>query len=41
MTAALDYEHYRDKQLAPIADAILQFEDTSFAALTDRQLAIF
>ena len=41
VTAALDYEHYRDKQLAPIADAILQFEDTSFAALTDRQLAIF
>ena len=36
-----DYEHYRERQLAPVADGILSFLDTSFAALTDRQLEFF
>ena len=36
-----DYEHYRDRQLAPAADGLLHFLDTSFDALTDRQMAIF
>lgn len=40
-TAAIDYEHYRERQLAPVADGILHFLGTSFADLTDRQLAIF
>ena len=37
----LDYEHYQERQLAPVADGVLQFLGTSFGALTDRQLAIF
>ena len=36
-----DYDHYRDRQLAPAADGLLQFLDTSFDAITDRQMAIF
>ena len=36
-----DYEHYRTRQLAPSADSLLRFLDTSYAALTDKQLAIF
>lgn len=36
-----DYQHYLDKQLAPAADGILQFLDTSFAAITDAQLQMF
>ncbi|MEM7404488.1 MAG: DNA polymerase II [Pseudomonadota bacterium] len=39
--ATPDYDHYLTRQLAPVADAILQFKDTSFAALTDRQMSIF
>ena len=27
---AIDYEHYIDKQVRPLADAILCFYDTSF-----------
>lgn len=37
----IDYGHYLDRQLAPVADTILQFYDTSFAALTDRQMQMF
>ena len=36
-----DYQHYIDKQLAPAADGILQFLDTSFAAITDAQMQMF
>jgi len=36
-----DYGHYRDRQLAPAADGILGFLGTSFAALTDPQVALF
>ncbi|WP_025771351.1 DNA polymerase II [Thioalkalivibrio sp. HK1] len=36
-----DYEHYRSRQLAPAADGVLHFLDTSFEAITDRQMAIF
>jgi len=39
--SAPDYEHYLEKQLAPAADGILQFLDTSFAAITDAQLSMF
>jgi DNA polymerase-2 len=39
--APLDYQHYVDRQLAPVADGILGFVGTSFAALTDRQLGLF
>jgi DNA polymerase-2 len=30
-----DYRHYAEKQLAPIADMVLRFLGTDFAALTD------
>ncbi len=40
-TSVLDYNFYIDKQLAPIADAILGFLDTSLARLTDKQLGLF
>lgn len=36
-----DYQHYVDKQLAPVADSILYFLDTSFAKITARQLDVF
>ena len=36
-----DYEHYRTRQLAPAADSLLRFLDTSYANITDKQLAIF
>lgn len=37
----IDYGHYVERQLAPIADAILQFVGGSFARLTERQLRMF
>ena len=36
-----DYDHYRERQLAPAADGLLHFLDTSFDAITDRQMEIF
>jgi len=36
-----DYAHYRERQLAPAADGILRFVNTSFATLTDSQLDFF
>ncbi len=36
-----DYQHYRERQLAPAANGILAFVGTSFEAITDAQLAIF
>ncbi len=36
-----DYQHYVDKQLAPVADSILYFLDTSFEIITARQLDVF
>lgn len=36
-----NYQHYLDKQLAPAADGILQFMETSFERLTARQLDVF
>jgi DNA polymerase-2 len=36
-----DYDHYRERQLAPAANGILHFLDTSFETITDAQLAIF
>jgi DNA polymerase-2 len=41
MEAALDYQHYIDKQLAPVADGILHFVGTSFAEITGRQISLF
>ncbi len=40
-TSTPDYQHYVDKQLAPVADSILYFLNTSFAKITARQLDVF
>jgi DNA polymerase-2 len=40
-TSQIDYQFYIDKQIAPIADAILNFSSTSLAELTNRQLGLF
>lgn len=37
----LDYQHYLDKQLEPIADGILHFMGTSFRELIDEQMNLF
>ena len=37
----IDYQHYSDKQLAPVADSILRFKDTSFELITQRQMDVF
>jgi DNA polymerase-2 len=39
--AAIDYEHYLSRQLAPVADAILPFLGDSFLALTSPQRELF
>lgn len=41
LTAAPDHELYAERQLAPIADAILYHEEQTFAALVDQQLGLF
>ena len=39
--ATLDYDHYIEKQLTPVADGILHFLDTSFEEICGRQQALF
>lgn len=41
VTSAIDYQHYIDKQVAPIVDGILPFINSSFAQLTDAQMGLF
>lgn len=38
--SAIDYQHYIDKQLKPIADSILSFLDDSFDRLTQKQMPL-
>lgn len=40
MTAAPDYEHYINKQLMPIADAILPFIQDDFSTLLNGQMTL-
>jgi DNA polymerase-2 len=40
-SSQIDYEHYIDKQIKPIAEGILPFIDLSFEALTSQQLPLF
>ncbi|WP_237772544.1 DNA polymerase II [Herbaspirillum robiniae] len=40
-SAAIDYAHYLERQLAPVADAILAFVGDSFAAVTSPQQELF
>ncbi|WOX05512.1 DNA polymerase II [Microbulbifer pacificus] len=37
----MDYQHYIDRQLKPVADAILPFIDLDFDSLVDGQLGLF
>ncbi len=39
--APLDYEHYAERQLQPVADGILGFVGTSFRAIVDKQIDLF
>ena len=39
--APLDYQHYVDRQLEPVADGILGFVGSSFCALVDDQIDLF
>ncbi|EAR09557.1 DNA polymerase II [Reinekea blandensis] len=41
VSAPLDYTHYIEKQLAPIADALLFFFDDDFQAVVDDQMSLF
>ena len=40
-SAPLDYEHYLERQLAPVADGILHFLGTSFDEICGRQQSLF
>lgn len=40
-TAPLDYQHYIDRQLAPVADGILHFVSDSFEQITADQMKLF
>ena len=39
--APIDYQHYVDRQLEPVADGILGFVGSSFRGLVDKQIAMF
>lgn len=39
--SAIDYQHYIDRQLAPVADGILLLIGDSFAGITARQITLF
>lgn len=40
-TSPIDYQHYIDRQIAPVADGILHFLDDSFERITADQLTLF
>jgi DNA polymerase-2 len=40
-SSPIDYQHYIDKQLKPVADAILPFVGLNFDELTSVQLSLF
>ena len=39
--AALDYDHYVESQLQPVADGILAFMGTSYRGLVGKQIDLF
>jgi DNA polymerase-2 len=41
VSAPLDYEHYIEKQIKPIADSILPLIGSDFDKLTNQQLNLF
>ncbi len=40
-TSPIDYQHYIDRQIEPVADGILHFLNDSFNRITADQLALF
>lgn len=41
LNSPIDYQHYIDKQLKPVADAILPFIGTDFEQLSAPQMGLF
>lgn len=41
LQSPIDYQHYIDKQLSPVADSILHFRDESLNQLVESQLSLF
>ncbi len=41
LSAPIDYQHYIDKQIKPVAEAILPFVGLSFETMTSNQLGLF
>ncbi len=41
LSSPIDYQHYIDKQLKPVADAILPFINRQFEQITAAQLGLF
>ncbi|TQV87287.1 DNA polymerase II [Aliikangiella coralliicola] len=41
ISAKIDYQHYIDKQIQPVADAILPFVGLSFSEIVDAQMGLF
>lgn len=39
--SGIDYGHYLDRQLAPVADTLLHFVGTSFESITEQQMELF
>ncbi len=37
----IDYQHYSERQLAPVADSILHFKGVNFEQITQRQMDVF
>ncbi|MDZ7684084.1 MAG: hypothetical protein U5O39_02805 [Gammaproteobacteria bacterium] len=41
LSSPIDYDFYIERQLAPVADAILSLKSTSLAELIDKQYSLF
>ena len=41
LVSPIDYQHYRERQLQPVADGILQFVGDSFERITADQMDLF
>ena len=41
LTAKIDYQHYIDKQIKPVAESILPFIGLNFSQIESRQLRLF
>ena len=41
LVSSIDYQHYLDRQLGPVADGILHFVGDSFERITADQMGLF